>query len=112
MNETKKVSMFTKLNYIFDKKQKGQLILLAVLILIGGVVETLGVSMMLPVVSAILKPDAIHRQIDKRPELQSIVNFLHIDTDLKLITVLVVVVIFLFVFNNSKTTTSNWHRWW
>ena len=100
MNETKKVSMFTKLNYIFDKKQKGQLILLAVLILIGGVVETLGVSMMLPVVSAILKPEAIHRQIDKRPELQSIVNFLHIDTDLKLITVLVVVVIFLFVFKN------------
>lgn len=100
MNETKKVSMFTKLNYIFDKKQKGQLILLAVLILIGGVVETLGVSMMLPVVSAILKPEAIHRQIDKRPELQNIVNFLHIDTDLKLITVLVVVVIFLFVFKN------------
>ncbi|SDA42723.1 ABC-type bacteriocin/lantibiotic exporter, contains an N-terminal double-glycine peptidase domain [Butyrivibrio sp. INlla18] len=100
MNETKKVSMFTKLNYIFDKKQKGQLILLAVLILIGGVVETLGVSMMLPVVSAILKPEAIHRQIDKRPELQSIVDFLHIDTDLELITVLVVVVIFLFVFKN------------
>ncbi len=100
MNETKKVSMFTKLNYIFDKKQKGQLILLAVLILIGGVVETLGVSMMLPVVSAILKPEAIHRQIDKRPELQNIVNFLHIDTDLELITVLVVVVIFLFVFKN------------
>ncbi|MBE5839887.1 MAG: ABC transporter ATP-binding protein [Butyrivibrio sp.] len=92
--------MFTKLNYIFDKKQKGQLILLAVLILIGGVVETLGVSMMLPVVSAILKPEAIHRQIDKRPELQNIVNFLHIDTDLELITVLVVVVIFLFVFKN------------
>ncbi|WP_292138561.1 ABC transporter ATP-binding protein [Butyrivibrio sp.] len=100
MNETKKVNMFTKLNYIFDKKQKGQLILLAVLILIGGVVETLGVSMMLPVVSAILKPEAIHRQIDKRPELQNIVNFLHIDTDLELITVLVVVVIFLFVFKN------------
>ncbi|WP_242872207.1 ABC transporter ATP-binding protein [Butyrivibrio sp. INlla18] len=56
--------------------------------------------MMLPVVSAILKPEAIHRQIDKRPELQSIVDFLHIDTDLELITVLVVVVIFLFVFKN------------
>jgi ABC-type multidrug transport system fused ATPase/permease subunit len=56
--------------------------------------------MMLPVVSAILKPEAIHRQIDKRPELQNIVNFLHIDTDLELITVLVVVVIFLFVFKN------------
>jgi hypothetical protein len=39
--EGKKVSIFAKINYIFDKKQKGQLVVLAVLILIGGVFETL-----------------------------------------------------------------------
>ena len=55
MNDSKKVSLLTKINYIFDRKQKGQIVILAVLILIGGVVETLGVSMMIPVISVILK---------------------------------------------------------
>ena len=61
MEEAGKVSLLTKINYIFDKKQKGQLVLLAVLILIGGVFETLGVSMILPVVSVILSPESLHR---------------------------------------------------
>ena len=39
MNDSKKVSLFAKLNYIFDRKQKGQLVILAVLILIGGVLR-------------------------------------------------------------------------
>ena len=58
------MDLLKKINYIFDKKQKGQLVLLAVLILIGGVVETLGVSMMIPVISVILKPESLHRQIE------------------------------------------------
>ena len=59
------MNLFKRINYIFDKKQKGQLVVLAVLILIGGVVETLGVSMILPVVSVILNPEALHRNIAK-----------------------------------------------
>ena len=41
---TKKTSLFQKLNYIFDKKQKGSFVVLAVMILIGGVFETLGTA--------------------------------------------------------------------
>ena len=54
--QTKKVTMMQKIGYLFDRKQKGQLVGLAVLILIGGVLETLGVSMMLPVVNVIMDP--------------------------------------------------------
>ncbi len=100
MNETKKVSMFTKINYIFDKKQKGQLVMLAVLILIGGVVETLGVSMMLPVVSVILSPETLHEQLNNHESINNIVLALGLDTDLKLASVLLVGMIFLFVFKN------------
>ena len=78
MNDSKKVSLFTKLNYIFDRKQKGQLVILAVLILIGGVFETLGVSMILPVVSVILSPDALHRNIAKVPQLQNLINTINL----------------------------------
>ncbi|WP_026520121.1 ABC transporter ATP-binding protein [Butyrivibrio sp. FCS006] len=101
MNDSKKVSLFTKLNYIFDRKQKGQLVILAVLILIGGVFETLGVSMILPVVSIILSPDALHRNIAKIPWLQSVLNAVGLDTDLKLTCALLIILILLFVIKNS-----------
>ena len=100
MSNTKKVSLLAKINYIFDKKQKGQLIILAVLILIGGVVETLGVSMMIPVISVILKPESLHRQIEKYDILQNIVNVLGLNTDLKLASALLISLIFLFIFKN------------
>ena len=100
MSNTKKVSLLAKINYIFDKKQKGQLIILAVLILIGGVVETLGVSMMIPVISVILIPESLHRQIEKYDILQNIVNALGFNSDLKLASALLISLIFLFIFKN------------
>nr|MCR5155052.1 ABC transporter ATP-binding protein/permease [Butyrivibrio sp.] len=101
MTGSKKVSLFTKLNYIFDKKQKGQIVILAVLILIGGVVETLGVSMMLPVVSVILNPEALHRNIDKYPFIRNTLNALGFNTDMKLACLLLVIMILLFVVKNA-----------
>lgn len=101
MENTGKVSLLKKLNYIFDRKQKGQLALLAVLILIGGVFETLGVSMMLPVVSVILDPESLHRNIAKYPELENVVNALGLNNDVKLACVLLLTMILLFVIKNS-----------
>ena len=101
MNDSKKVSLFSKINYIFDKKQKGQLALLAALILIGGVVETLGVSMMLPVVSVIINPEALHRNIDKYPVIKNILVSLGLDNnDTKLACAMLVLIIALFVIKN------------
>ena len=100
-NEGKKVSIFTKINYIFDKKQKGQLVLLAVLILIGGVFETLGVSMMLPVVSTILVPDSLHEFIEAREWLATIINTLGLTDDKKIAYALLVIMIVLFVVKNA-----------
>ncbi len=101
MNDSKKVSLFAKLNYIFDRKQKGQLFILAVLILIGGVFETLGVSMILPVVSVILSPEALHRNIAKFPGLESVIGALGLNDDTKLACALLVLLILLFVVKNS-----------
>ena len=94
------MNLLKKINYIFDKKQKGQLVLLAVLILIGGVVETLGVSMMIPVISVILKPESLHRQIDKYPVLKSVIEGMGLDSDLKLASALLIILIILFIFKN------------
>ncbi len=94
------MSLFKKINYIFDKKQKGQIVILAVLILIGGVFETLGVSMMVPVVSVILNPDALHRYIEKYDILNRIVTNLGLDSDVKLASALLIMMIALFVIKN------------
>ncbi|MBQ3796603.1 MAG: ABC transporter ATP-binding protein [Butyrivibrio sp.] len=97
----KKVSILTKINYIFDKKQKGQLVLLAVLILIGGVFETLGVSMMLPVVSTILVPDSLHEFIESREWLNTAITVLGLNDDKKIACALLIIMIVLFVVKNA-----------
>ena len=51
------VTLLKKVSYLFDHKQRIQLVGLAVMILIGGVLETLSVSIMVPVVQAIMEPD-------------------------------------------------------
>lgn len=57
--EKKKITMLQKIGYLFDRKQKMQFIGLGILILIGGLLETLGVSMMVPVVQGIMDPAAL-----------------------------------------------------
>ncbi len=53
------VGLLQKIGYLFERKQLWQLGGLAVLILIGGILETLGVSMMLPVAEAVMAPDKV-----------------------------------------------------
>lgn len=59
VQQTKKITMLQKIGYLFDRKQKIQLIGLGIMIFVGGILEMLGISMMLPVVQAILEPEAL-----------------------------------------------------
>ena len=68
----KKIGLFGKIRYIFDRKQKWQLIGLGVMIFIGGFLETLGVSAMIPVVTALLTPDELQGYIEEYDFLQKI----------------------------------------
>ncbi|MDE7130551.1 MAG: ABC transporter ATP-binding protein/permease [Lachnospiraceae bacterium] len=93
----KKVTLLHKVGYLFDQKQKKQLVGLAVLILIGGLLETLGVSMLLPVVTAIMDPEAI---MEKEP-VREVAEMLHIQTSKELIMYMLIVLIVLYVFKNA-----------
>ncbi|MBD5523026.1 MAG: ABC transporter ATP-binding protein [Lachnospiraceae bacterium] len=93
----KKVTLIHKVGYLFDQKQKKQLVGLAVLILIGGLLETLGVSMLLPVVTAIMDPEAI---MEKEP-VRDVAQMLHIQTSRDLIMYMLIVLIVLYVFKNA-----------
>lgn len=75
-----KVSMLKKIGYIFNAKQKRQFIVLGIMIFFGGILETLGVSGMIPVVTAILDPNTLMEIINRYEVLGDFCAFLHIDT--------------------------------
>lgn len=91
------VGLLQKIAYLFDRKQLWQLAGLAVLILIGGTLETLGVSMMVPVVDAVMAPDAFMG----KSYVKDIAAFFHIQTARELIIVMLVALIALFVIKNA-----------
>lgn len=73
--EEKKITMLQKIGYLFDRKQKMQFVGLGILILIGGLLETLGVSMMVPLVQGIMDPEAlVQNEI-----VGKVLRFLHIE---------------------------------
>ena len=53
MNDIKKI------NYIFDSHQKARVILLGVMIIIGSLLELIGVTAILPFIEVAIKPDSI-----------------------------------------------------
>ncbi len=51
------MDIFKKLRHILDKSQKREMIVLGIMIFFGGIVETLGVSSLIPAVAIVLAPD-------------------------------------------------------
>ena len=76
----KKITLLGKVRAIFDKKQKWQLVGLGIMIFIGGLLETLGVSAMIPVVQALLAPDELMGYIDRIPVVKNLCDALSITT--------------------------------
>ena len=101
---TDKVTMLQKISYLFDRKQKMQFVGLGILILIGGMLETVGVSMMVPVVQGIMDPE----ELISNDIVQKVTNILHIDlSDMvqagganRLITAMLAFMIVVFVVKN------------
>lgn len=91
------LAIFKKLQCILNKKEQAKIMGLGVLILIGGLLETLGVSMILPVVTAILDVD---RMKDNKYVIM-VCDTLHIDNMNDFIILLLVTVILVFVVKNA-----------
>lgn len=91
-----KATLLHKVGYLFDKKQKRQLVGLGVLILIGGLLETLGVSMILPVVEVIMDPEAVM----SNEWVVKAIDVLNIRTSRQLIILMLGTLIVLYVVKN------------
>ena len=96
--------IYKKLMVLLDKKQKQKMVFLIFIMLIGAVLETLGVSMILPVMNVVLEENAIEKHV----YLQVICQIFNIDNtrDLMILVMSALVIIFalknIFLFFQQK----------
>ena len=91
------MSIIKKLSYIFDKKQKLQIVWLFIVITIGSALELLGVSVIMPVIDAIMAPD----EILENESYLFIYNLLHMTSMKQLILFMLVSMILIYVIKNA-----------
>lgn len=96
----KQTGLLGKLNYIFDRKQKIQLGILGIMIFIGGLLETLGVGAMIPVVTALLTPETLQEYVNKYPILQKICDMLGIQSVGQMTTALLFALMAIYIIKN------------
>ena len=101
---TQDLNLFHKIRYIFDRRQKKQFVVLGIMIFIGGLFETLGVSMVIPLATAIIDPETLHKYLEKAaqkvPFIDGILRVFGLDSDKRLILFLLISLIIIFVVKN------------
>lgn len=90
------MKIYRKLMVLLDRQQKNKMVLLVFLMLIGAVLETLGVSMIVPVMNVVLEEDAIA----KHKYLQVICSAFHLDNSNQLTILVMVGLVLVFVVKN------------
>lgn len=90
------MDIIKKLRYILDRKQKIHLCVLAVMIFIGGLLETLSVSALLPVVWMIIDPE----KAGSNSIVRACMDFLGLDDVKQMMIPLLAVLIVMYIFKN------------
>lgn len=91
------MDIFKKLNYILDKRQKINIVVLAVMIFIGGILETLSISAMLPVVWVIIDAESVQQN----KYCQWVMNFLHLHDMHEFIITLLALLMIMYLLKNA-----------
>ncbi|MCM1122521.1 MAG: ABC transporter ATP-binding protein/permease [Eubacterium sp.] len=90
------IKIYKKLMVLLDRQQKRKMALLVFLMLIGAVLETAGVSLVLPVMTVVLEEDAI----EKHEYLQVICRIFHLGNSNELTIFVMVGLVLVFVVKN------------
>ena len=90
------VKIFKKMNKLLDARQKRIMVVIVFLMLIGGVLESLSISVVIPVVSVLLDPKAI----ETNQLLATIYNGLHLQNVTQFTVVMLVALIGAFILKN------------
>lgn len=85
-----------KFGKVLTKKQKRRVVVLAIMIFIGAILETMSVSMILPVVQVVMKEDALNSTW----YIRAICDLFHITTTKGFLQLMLVVLILIFIGKN------------
>lgn len=91
------MDIIKKLNKVLSAKQKGRVAVLSVMIVIGATLETLGISMILPIVTAIVQPNAF----EENELISGISSLLDLRDINQFMIVMIVAMIAVFVVKNA-----------
>ena len=89
-------SILSKINYIFDKKQKVQSVFLCIGLFIGALMELVGVSLITQLVSLISNPEKIH----SNKLMQSFYDIFSMEDDRQFFLFVVIALIFVYLIKN------------
>ena len=86
------IDVFKKLNYILDRKQKNLSVIVLLMTVVGAVFETLGVSIIIPLVSSFLSPDLLM----ENEYIAPVIEIFHITTSGQLLVLISLSVIVIY----------------
>lgn len=98
------IEIIQKLFIILSKRQKRNVAWMGVLILIGAVLETVGVSMIVPLAQAILDADTLA----KNAYVQQVMHILHVQNMNQFVIILLMSVVAIFVIKNAYLLFMNY----
>ncbi len=90
------IKITQKLFNIFESRQQHQIFLLGIMMLIGGIMESLSVSLMLPVITAIMNSDTWN----EATYVQAVCNIFHITDQRTYVELLLIALIAIFILKN------------
>lgn len=88
--------IFKKFNKVLNKKQKSRVVVLIFMILIGAILETLGVSMIYPLIETVMMPEVF----EQNDMIVWICNVLGYTSAEQFVTFMLLTLIFVFIFKN------------
>ena len=86
-----------QLNYIFSRRQKINFAILVIVILIGSMLELVGVALVMPLVDVLTNSNQIH----SNSLYSKLFELFNIDSDLKFILIFIIALIIVYVVKNA-----------
>ena len=88
--------IYKKVMKLLDARQKRQMVGIVIMMLIGGVLESMGIALIAPVMQVVVDPE----QIQKSKALSFIYNGFHFSNPTQLAAFIMVMLILVFIIKN------------
>ncbi|WP_026506452.1 ABC transporter ATP-binding protein [Butyrivibrio sp. MC2013] len=88
--------IWKELMVLLNRKQKGQMVVIVILMLIGGILESVGIAMIVPVMKTVMDPKAV----EKSRYLKIIYDILGLQSTQQLASVMIIAIIITFIIKN------------